>query len=42
MSAPTNTTTSTKTKHSVAIYLILAIGLIVGTVAAVAYLFTGK
>lgn len=34
--------TTTKVKHGVAIFLFLGIGLLVGTVAAVAYLFTTK
>lgn len=36
------TPTTTKTKHILAVYLLLGVGLIVGTIAAVAYLFTGK
>jgi len=33
---------STKTHPAVAVYLLVAIGFIVGTVALIAYLFSGK
>lgn len=32
----------TKTHRAVGVYLMLAVGVIVGTIAAIAYLFTGK
>ena len=31
-----------KIHRAVGVYLLLAVGLIVGTIAAIAYLFTGK
>lgn len=34
--------TPTKIKHGVAVYLFLAVGVIVGTIGLIAYLFTGK
>lgn len=34
--------TKTTTKHAVAVYFLLGVGLIVGAIVAVAYLFTGQ
>lgn len=36
------TPVTVKTRRAVGVYLLLAVGLIVGTIAAIAYLFTGK
>lgn len=36
------TPVETTTRHSVAVYLFLSVGIIVGTIAGIAFLFSGK